>query len=228
MRGTFGNIRLHNAPGVEQEGPYTTYPARRARRCSCTTPRCATEARRRAAHRPRRQASTAAAPRATGRPRAPRSSASAPSSPRAFERIHRSNLVGMGVLPLQFPPGETAGVAGADRTGALRHRRPGRRRSAPRASVEVRVAPTERPSANHQGHRPARRPGRGRLLPPGRGILPASAPAGWRRRTDRRSRPGRPAARRSQPRRRYSVGEVDALRRDRMEDRVEEAVSSPW
>ena len=23
----------------------------------------------------------------------------------SFERIHRSNLVGMGVLPLQFPPG---------------------------------------------------------------------------------------------------------------------------
>ena len=26
----------------------------------------------------------------------------------SFERIHRSNLVGMGVLPLQFRPGETA------------------------------------------------------------------------------------------------------------------------
>ena len=26
----------------------------------------------------------------------------------SYERIHRSNLVGMGVLPLQFPPGETA------------------------------------------------------------------------------------------------------------------------
>jgi aconitate hydratase len=26
----------------------------------------------------------------------------------SFERIHRSNLVGMGVLPLQFPEGETA------------------------------------------------------------------------------------------------------------------------
>ncbi len=25
----------------------------------------------------------------------------------SFERIHRSNLVGMGVLPLQFLPGET-------------------------------------------------------------------------------------------------------------------------
>ena len=26
----------------------------------------------------------------------------------SFERIHRSNLVGMGVLPLQFPDGENA------------------------------------------------------------------------------------------------------------------------
>jgi aconitate hydratase len=34
---------------------------------------------------------------------------------RSFERIHRSNLVGMGVLPLQFLPGDTAdslGLAG--------------------------------------------------------------------------------------------------------------------
>jgi aconitate hydratase len=26
----------------------------------------------------------------------------------SFERIHRSNLIGMGVLPLQFSPGESA------------------------------------------------------------------------------------------------------------------------
>ena len=29
----------------------------------------------------------------------------------SFERIHRSNLIGMGVVPLQFPAGETLGVA---------------------------------------------------------------------------------------------------------------------
>jgi aconitate hydratase len=33
-----------------------------------------------------------------------------------FERIHRSNLIGMGVLPLQFPDGETAGSLGLDGT----------------------------------------------------------------------------------------------------------------
>jgi aconitate hydratase len=35
----------------------------------------------------------------------------------SFERIHRSNLVGMGVLPLQFLPGESRtslGLTGAD------------------------------------------------------------------------------------------------------------------
>ena len=30
----------------------------------------------------------------------------------SFERIHRSNLIGMGVLPLQFPAGETADSLG--------------------------------------------------------------------------------------------------------------------
>ncbi|MGH2879949.1 MAG: aconitate hydratase [Solirubrobacteraceae bacterium] len=32
----------------------------------------------------------------------------------SFERIHRSNLIGMGVLPLQFPPGESAASLGID------------------------------------------------------------------------------------------------------------------
>ena len=31
----------------------------------------------------------------------------------SFERIHRSNLIGMGVLPLQFPDGETRSRASA-------------------------------------------------------------------------------------------------------------------
>jgi aconitate hydratase A / 2-methylisocitrate dehydratase len=32
----------------------------------------------------------------------------------SFERIHRSNLVGMGVLPLQFPEGTSAQSLGLD------------------------------------------------------------------------------------------------------------------
>jgi aconitate hydratase len=34
----------------------------------------------------------------------------------SFERIHRSNLIGMGVLPLQFPAGESAATLGLDGT----------------------------------------------------------------------------------------------------------------
>ena len=48
----------------------------------------------------------------------------------SYERIHRSNLVGMGVLPLQFLPGESADVARPDRARGVhdpRPRRPSRR-----------------------------------------------------------------------------------------------------
>ena len=41
---------------------------------------------------------------------------------RSFERIHRSNLVGMGVLPLQFKGNDSARVAGHHRQRDLRHR----------------------------------------------------------------------------------------------------------
>jgi aconitate hydratase len=34
----------------------------------------------------------------------------------SFERIHRSNLIGMGVLPLQFPAGSSADSLGLDGT----------------------------------------------------------------------------------------------------------------
>src|SRR5438477_260591 len=37
----------------------------------------------------------------------------------SYERIHRSNLVGMGVLPLQFKPGEGAETFGITGTEAL-------------------------------------------------------------------------------------------------------------
>ena len=40
----------------------------------------------------------------------------------SFERIHRSNLVGMGILPLQFEPGEnseTLGLTGLERYDVL-------------------------------------------------------------------------------------------------------------
>jgi aconitate hydratase len=40
----------------------------------------------------------------------------------SFERIHRSNLVGMGILPLQFAPGQnptTLGLTGKERYDIL-------------------------------------------------------------------------------------------------------------
>jgi len=40
----------------------------------------------------------------------------------SFERIHRSNLVGMGILPLQFAPGQSAaslGLTGKERYDIL-------------------------------------------------------------------------------------------------------------
>ena len=41
----------------------------------------------------------------------------------SYERIHRSNLIGMGVLPLQFPAGADRRVARPDRHGDLHHHR---------------------------------------------------------------------------------------------------------
>jgi len=55
----------------------------------------------------------------------------------SFERIHRSNLVGMGVLPLQFQPGETAETYGL--TGTETYTITGVADLKPRQDVEVRV-----------------------------------------------------------------------------------------
>ncbi len=41
----------------------------------------------------------------------------------SYERIHRSNLVGMGVLPLQFKPGENAKSLGLTGGELSRYRR---------------------------------------------------------------------------------------------------------
>ena len=45
-----------------------------------------------------------------------------------FERIHRSNLIGMGVLPLQFVPGRRRVLPGPGRRRSVRHRGFGRAR----------------------------------------------------------------------------------------------------
>ncbi len=59
----------------------------------------------------------------------------------SFERIHRSNLVGMGVLPLQFREGEGADTLGL--TGREKYTIAGISQIKPRQDVEVRVIPDE-------------------------------------------------------------------------------------
>ncbi|HET7605088.1 MAG TPA: aconitate hydratase AcnA, partial [Sphingomicrobium sp.] len=56
----------------------------------------------------------------------------------SFERIHRSNLVGMGVLPLQFRDGETAATHGL--TGLEKYTITGIAGVKPRQDVEVKVS----------------------------------------------------------------------------------------
>jgi aconitate hydratase len=55
----------------------------------------------------------------------------------SFERIHRSNLVGMGVLPLQFREGENAASLGL--TGAEKYTITGVAELKPRQDIEVKV-----------------------------------------------------------------------------------------
>ncbi|HEU5285670.1 MAG TPA: aconitate hydratase AcnA [Sphingomicrobium sp.] len=59
----------------------------------------------------------------------------------SFERIHRSNLVGMGVLPLQFKDGDSADSLGL--TGKEKYSIAGIAELNPRQDVEVRVFPDE-------------------------------------------------------------------------------------
>jgi aconitate hydratase len=56
----------------------------------------------------------------------------------SFERIHRSNLVGMGVLPLEFQPGESAGSLGL--TGQEIYEIDGATDLKPRKQLSVRAA----------------------------------------------------------------------------------------
>ena len=110
----------------------------------------------------------------------------------SYERIHRSNLIGMGVLPLQFRPGETLATFGL--TG--------------RETFDVTVSPTGWRRAKQivvrarreywrrgrvQRDRPAGEPGRVGLLPERRHPPdgPAEDAGGVRNRQDR-SRPSRP------------------------------------
>ena len=91
----------------------------------------------------------------------------------SFERIHRSNLVGMGVLPLQFTDGEPRRIARAHGRGGVRD--PGlaelvNAASTPTRGHDVRAGAT---SSRARAHRHAEG---GRVLPPRRHPALRAAP----------------------------------------------------
>ncbi|CAN5773615.1 hypothetical protein BH23CHL8_BH23CHL8_08480 [soil metagenome] len=109
LRGTFGNIRLRNALATK-EGPYTAYqPGDEEMFIYDAAMRYAAEA--------TPLLVIAGTEYGSGSSRDWAAKGTRLLGVRAvlaesFERIHRSNLVGMGVLPLQFLPGEGAAMLG--------------------------------------------------------------------------------------------------------------------
>jgi aconitate hydratase len=112
MRGTFGNIRLRNAL-AEKEGPFTVYlPDGEATTIFEASQRYRAEGVPLIVIAGKEYGSGSSRDWAAKGPRLLGVRAVIAES---FERIHRSNLVGMGILPLQFEPGQTA--AGLGLTG---------------------------------------------------------------------------------------------------------------
>jgi aconitate hydratase A / 2-methylisocitrate dehydratase len=109
MRGTFGNIRLRNAL-TEKEGPYTTHqPSGDEMFIYDAALRYATES--------APLIVIAGREYGSGSSRDWAAKGTSLLGVRAvlaesYERIHRANLVGMGVLPLQFMPGQNAVLLG--------------------------------------------------------------------------------------------------------------------
>ena len=96
--------------GARHRGVVHDPPVRAARsRASTTRPSATAPRARRSPCSPAR--STAAARAATGRRRVPTCSGVRFVIAESYERIHRSNLVGMGVLPLQYASGRVRGLA---------------------------------------------------------------------------------------------------------------------
>jgi aconitate hydratase len=119
MRGTFGNIRLRNAL-VDREGPYTAHqPSGEEMFIYDAATRYGEEG--------TPLVVLAGREYGSGSSRDWAAKGTLLLGVRAvvaesFERIHRSNLVGMGVLPLQFMPGDTVaslGLSGRERFDVL-------------------------------------------------------------------------------------------------------------
>jgi aconitate hydratase len=109
MRGTFANIRLHNALAA-REGPFTVHlPGGEATTIFDAAMRYAAEGVPLIVLAGKEYGSGSSRDWAAKGPRLLGVRAVIAES---FERIHRSNLVGMGILPLQFLPGESAASLG--------------------------------------------------------------------------------------------------------------------
>ncbi|HEX7611778.1 MAG TPA: aconitate hydratase AcnA, partial [Candidatus Limnocylindrales bacterium] len=109
MRGTFANIRLRNAL-AEKEGPFTVHlPSGEATTIFDASARYAVEGVPLIVIAGKEYGSGSSRDWAAKGPRLLGVRAVIAES---FERIHRSNLVGMGILPLQFLPGESAASLG--------------------------------------------------------------------------------------------------------------------
>ncbi len=109
MRGTFGNIRLRNAL-ADREGPFTVHlPDGEATTIFDAAVRYAAEGVPLIVMAGKEYGSGSSRDWAAKGPRLLGVRAVIAES---FERIHRSNLVGMGILPLQFLPGESAARLG--------------------------------------------------------------------------------------------------------------------
>ena len=85
----------------------------------------------------------------------------------SFERIHRSNLVGMGVLPLEFKPGMDRKSLGLDGTETVDIAGVAAG-IAPRMDVRCRITRADGRAEDIALTLPDRHPGRGRVLPPRR------------------------------------------------------------
>ena len=109
MRGTFANIRLRNAL-AEREGPFTVHlPGGEVTTIFDAAMRYAAEGVPLLVIAGKEYGSGSSRDWAAKGPRLLGVRAVIAES---FERIHRSNLVGMGILPLQFLPGESAATLG--------------------------------------------------------------------------------------------------------------------
>ena len=190
MRGTFANIRLKNLLLAGVEGGVTRAPARPATQTSIYDAAMKYAEEKRAARGDRRRRVRHRLARATGPPRARMLLGVRAVIAKSFERIHRSNLVGMGVLPLQFDAGRGRRHRSAS-PATRRSTSPASPRGSPRARSSRSTATGEdgRSKTLHR-HLPHRYAERGRLLPARRHPAVRAAPAGEAktRRAHRRGR----------------------------------------